>query len=116
MQSKREIFPRFFFLSFEDLISILSESENKEVISLHLKTLFDGIVALEFKDETVTKMFSKEKEVVDLIKPVKTRAAIETWLSNLTELMKDTVYKKVKEGQKAYTDDGRKDWVLQHPG
>lgn len=74
VQSKRVIFPRFFFLSFEDLISILSESENKEVISLHLKTLFDGIVALEFTpDEQVTKMYSKEKECVELTKSVKTR-------------------------------------------
>lgn len=44
VESKREIFPRFYFLSFEDLIQILSNSENKDVISLHLKTLFDGLV------------------------------------------------------------------------
>jgi dynein heavy chain len=116
VESKREIFPRFYFLSFEDLIQILSNSENKDVISLHLKTLFDGIVALEFKDDVILKMFSKEKECVELSKPVKTRAAVETWLLNLSEEMKTTVYRKVKEGQKAYTDDTRKDWVLQHPG
>jgi hypothetical protein len=98
------------------LIQILSNSENKDVISLHLKTLFDGIVALEFKDDVILKMFSKEKECVELSKPVKTRAAVETWLLNLSEEMKTTVYRKVKEGQKAYTDDTRKDWVLQHPG
>jgi len=38
------------------IIQILSNSENKDVISLHLKTLFDGIVALEFKDENITKI------------------------------------------------------------
>ena len=116
VESKREIFPRFYFLSFEDLIQILSNSENKDVISLHLKTLFDGIVALEFKDDVILKMFSKEKEAVELSKPIKTRAAVETWLLNLSEEMKSTVYKKLKEGQKVYTDEGRKDWVLQHPG
>jgi dynein heavy chain, axonemal len=116
VESKREIFPRFYFLSFEDLIQILSNSENKDVISLHLKTLFDGIVALEFKDDVILKMFSKEKEAVELSKPIKTRAAVEVWLLNLSEEMKSTVYKKLKEGQKVYTDEGRKDWVLQHPG
>ena len=30
--------------------------------------------------------------------------------------MKETVYKKLKEGQNTYTDEGRKDWVLKHPG
>lgn len=116
VESKREIFARFYFLSFETVIEILSESENKAVISLHLKTLFDGIVALTFENEQVTEMFSKEKEKVALHKPVKTRAPIEQWLFNLQESMKDTVYRKVKDGQKAYTDEGRKDWVLQHPG
>jgi len=116
MELKRKAFPRFYFLSFEDLIQILSNSENKDVISLHLKTLFDGIVALEFKEDTIMKMFSKEKEAVELSKPIKTRAAVETWLLNLSEEMKSTVYKKLKEGQKVYTAEGRKDWVLQHPG
>ena len=99
-------------MSFEDLIQILSNSENKDVISLHLKTLFDGIVSLEFKDDVVTKMYSKEKEIVELTKPVKTRNPVETWLNQLAEEMKITVYRKLKEGQKAYTDDTRKDWVL----
>ena len=114
VEEKRKVFPRFYFLSFEDLIQILSNSENKDVISLHLKTLFDGIVALEFKDENITKMFSKEKEVVELSKPVKTtRQPVEVWLLNLTEGMKETVYRKLKEGYKVYSDDTRKDWVLQ---
>jgi dynein heavy chain len=116
VESKREVFPRFYFLSFEDLVQILSNSENKEVISLHLKTLFDGLVALEFKEDVILKMFSKEKESVELSKPVKTRAQVEAWLFNLAEEMKTTVYRRLKEGQKSYTDDGRKDWVLQHPG
>lgn len=61
-------------------------------------------------------MYSKEKECVELNKSVKTRQAIEAWLSALTDQMKETVYKKLKEGQNTYTDEGRKDWVLKHPG
>ena len=116
VESKKEIFPRFYFLSFEDLIEILSNSENKEKISLHLKTLFDGIVALEFKDDVIVKMYSKEKEEVELSKVVKTRTAVESWLLALADEMKSTVLKRLKEGQKSYSDDTRKDWVLQQPG
>jgi len=61
-------------------VQILSNSENKEVISLHLKTLFDGLVALEFKEDVILRMYSKEKEGVELSKPVKTRGQVETWL------------------------------------
>lgn len=104
-------------MSFEDLIQILSNSDDKNIISLHLKSLFDGIVKLDFKDDSVHKMMSKEGEWVDLTKQVKTgRVEVERWLGNLTDCMKETVSKKLKEGHKAYTDDGRKDWVLVHPG
>lgn len=117
IEEKRKIFPRFYFLSADDLIQILSNSDDKNVIGLHLKSLFDGIVSLEYKDDSVHKMFSKEKEVVELNKPVKTgRVEVEKWLVNLTDVMKDTVSKKLKDGYKSYSDDGRKDWVLQHPG
>jgi len=85
VESKRAIFPRFYFLSFEDLIQILSNSDNKDVISLHLKTLFDGIVQLEFKDDQILKMYSKEKECVELSAAVKTRVAVETWLDTLAQ-------------------------------
>ena len=92
VDEKRRIFPRFYFLSSEDLIQILSNSDNKDIISLHLKSLFDGIVSLEFKDDAVHKMFSKEKEAVELNKPVKTaRTEVEKWLGMLTEIMKETV-------------------------
>lgn len=80
---------------------------------MHLKTLFDGIVALEFKDDVITKMYSKEKETVELMKAVKTaRVQVESWLLALSEEMKSTVYRKLKDGQKAYSDETRKDWVL----
>ena len=80
---------------------------------MQLKSLFDGIVDLHFKDDSVFSMQSKEKEIVDLQKPVKTtRVEVEKWLGQLTENMKETVSKKLKEGQKAYTDEGRKEWVL----
>lgn len=117
VETKRLAFPRFYFLSKEDLIQILSNSDDKAIISLHLKSLFDGIVSVDFKDDAVFSMRSKEAEIVELTKPVKTgRIDVEKWLFNLTEIMKETVSKALKTGQKAYTDDGRKDWVLQHPG
>ena len=117
VESKRMIFPRFYFLSQDDLIQILSNSEDKDIIRLHLKSLFDGIVDLHFKDDSVFSMQSKEKEIIDLNKPVKTtRVEVEKWLGQLTDTMKETVSKRMKDGQKTYTDEGRKEWVLQQPG
>ena len=61
-------------------------------------------------------MCSKEVEKVDLQKPQKARGQVETWLLNLSDEMKNTVYRRLKEGQKAYTDEGRSKWVLEQPG
>lgn len=95
------------------MIQILSNSDRIDIISLHLKSLFDGIVSLHFQDDAVHKMYSKEKECVDLSRTVKTgRVEVEKWLGNLCEVMKDTVQKRLKDGYKAYSEDGRKDWVL----
>jgi dynein heavy chain len=114
VETKRMAFPRFYFLSQDDLIQILSNSEDKDIIRLHLKSLFDGIVDLHFKDDSVFSMQSKEKEIIDLNKPVKTtRVEVEKWLNQLTDTMKETVSKRMKDGQKTYTDEGRKEWVLQ---
>ena len=80
MEVKRGAFPRFYFLSNDDLLEILANSDNKDIISLHLKTLFDGLVALNFKDDSIMKMYSKEKEEVELKKPVRMKFGVETWL------------------------------------
>ena len=69
MEVKRGVFPRFYFLSNDDLLEILANSDNKDVISLHLKTLFDGLVRLTFKDDSIMIMHSKEGEDVELTKP-----------------------------------------------
>lgn len=119
MEVKRGVFPRFYFLSNDDLLEILANSDNKDVISLHLKTLFDGLVRLTFKDDSIMKMHSKEGEDVELTKPVRMKNGVENWLQNLQDEMKITVQRKLRDGQKSYTEGGRKDWVLLqnvHPG
>jgi dynein heavy chain len=47
MQEKRQIFPRFFFLSNDELIDILANSQEIDIIQLHLKTLFDNLVKID---------------------------------------------------------------------
>ena len=43
-------FPRFYFLSNDELLDILANSENMDIIMLHLKTLFDNIVRIDIQD------------------------------------------------------------------
>jgi len=49
MEKKRNIFPRFYFISNNDLLDILINENNPEFIQQHLKKCFDNIYKLELE-------------------------------------------------------------------
>ena len=49
LETKREAFPRFYFISNDDLLEILGQSKNPEAIQAHLKKLFDNIKSLKLE-------------------------------------------------------------------
>ena len=48
LENKRNAFPRFYFLSNEDLIQILGDVQNPKKIQQHLKKCFEGIDRVTF--------------------------------------------------------------------
>ena len=68
LNEKRITFPRFFFLSNEELLSIVSHSKELLAVQTHMKKCFEGIQYLNFNEEKIIQgMFSYVDEHVPFI-------------------------------------------------
>lgn len=91
-------FPRFYFISDEDLLQILGSSEVRS-ISPHLLKLFDNCKNLQFGkgDKLVTGMESDEGEKYEFENNQKPEGKVEEWMNRVDDEMKSTLHIIVKK-------------------
>jgi dynein heavy chain len=121
LETKRQAFPRFCFLSNDELLEILAQARNPMAVQPHLIKCFDCIKKLDFAPSDValdiTTMISSEGEIVPFIKPVRTRGAVEEWLCRVEDAMAATLHKLLREAHldAPQTSMERLGWCRRHP-
>ncbi|XP_037386166.1 dynein axonemal heavy chain 1 isoform X5 [Talpa occidentalis] len=117
LETKRSFFPRFYFLSDDELLEILSQTKDPTAVQPHLRKCFENMARLRFQDDLeITHMYSAEGEEVQLSFSIYPSNNVEDWLLEVERSMKTSVRDIIERAIKAYPTMPRPQWVLSWPG
>ncbi|XP_062301425.1 dynein axonemal heavy chain 2 [Scomber scombrus] len=122
LETKRQIFPRFYFLSNDDVLEILGQSQNPEAMQPHLKKCFDNIKSLRTEKIAIKPdamgMYSADGEFVKFLRPVQLDKPVELWLCDIERAMRLTLKDRLNDclGALKRMTAHRDKWVKDWPG
>ena len=130
LEFKCMAFPRFYFLSNDELLEILAQTRNVQAVQPHMNKCFDGIKGLDFGgqhplspikhvDENSVDIYgiiSPESEYVTMGKNLKARGEVENWLMATEKRMVESLRQLSKDSVVDYLTRPRHEWVMDHAG
>jgi len=126
LEKKRLFFPRFFFLSNDELLEILSETKDPLRVQPHVKKCFEGIDKLrfvqdKFGNQDVDAMISSHEEEVpflSLIYPTEAKGMVEKWLLQVEKQMmaalRDVIAR--AKADRPHRGPAFAEWAIKWPG
>jgi len=117
LETKRQSFARFYFLSNEELLEILSQTKDPRAVQPHLRKCFEAINKVTFEDDlAMIEMFSGEGECVKWDDKVYPEGNVEFWLTDVENMMRMSINTQMGNSIKDYAQVDRKQWVLNWAG
>ena len=126
LEAKRNLFPRFFFVSDAQLLEILGQGSDSHSIQPHLTAIYDNLAKLEFDKTTydkMTRMYSREGEMVPLSDPMLAQGNIEHWLDllrlqmakTLKDIVRDMVTTSLMPMLESMSKDKLEEFIAMYP-
>ena len=125
LDTKRAKFPRFCFLSPDELIQILSESRNPHAVQPHLKKCFDNMNKIIFTEEEDSKKIiamvstqpEDDPETVNFSESVMAEGPVESWMNSIQSIMQKSLYDQTKDCMLKYPENAleRNEWFFIYP-
>jgi dynein heavy chain len=127
LETKRMVFPRFYFLSNDDLLEILGQQKDPKQVQKHIKKCFVGIKRLQLIDPHTPGVNNLTIEAVGMVSPdgeellanenVVVDGPVELWLILVEEMMRSAVRKWLRDSVMAFKATKKKEkWVKMYHG
>ncbi|ESN96268.1 hypothetical protein HELRODRAFT_67881 [Helobdella robusta] len=123
LDSKRNAFPRFYFISDDELLSIIG-STDPQSIQEHIIKIFDNVASIKLQPSThgktydVMGMISAEGEQMPFKNKVVAEGKVEAWINNVLTAMQNSNRRITKEAIFYYCAEGRSriSWMMEYQG
>ena len=124
LEKKRQQFPRFYFISSDDLLEILGQAKDPLNVQRHFKGMFEGISKLEMhrpgeegrRNYGSSAMHSPDGETIVFGEEVPTHGRPEEWLNDVERAMYAACKKSLFETLTNSKGTKKEAWVKQYPG
>lgn len=120
MDSKRTAFPRFYFVSPDDLLDILSNGNAPAKVMVHMPKIISAIDTLNL-GETPNQVFAKGitscvgTEYTDFTQELLLTGKVERYLQDVIDTMRTSLKEIGKKSLKAYFEMEKKPWLEEFP-
>lgn len=118
LETKRMVFPRFYFVSDDDLLEILGQSKDPMAVQKHVKKCFEGIKSLKMNPPAgpirtfeAVLMHSPDGESAPFAENVPIEGAVEVWLLLVERMMRRGINKLLKESIIGFKGGKKEKWV-----